>query len=117
MPFGVGPGQYAAYDATHTASHSLMVEILAEDGVLAVLAVLLLLLFVVRVAVRFVSMSDLPTDADLLRIAAVAGAGAFLLHGVIAGVPLALGTVNVWATLLWLQVGLAGSPCLDRSSG
>jgi hypothetical protein len=48
-----------------------------------------------------------PDDAVfLLRVACAAGAAGILVDGIVAGVPLALGQLNVWPVLLWLQVGL-----------
>lgn len=109
MPWGVGPGQYSSYDPTHTASHSLLIEILAEDGVLGAAGMIALFLFLAREGVRLlVRPARAGTDIYHLRLAAVAGSFAFLVQGIVAGAPLAIGPVNVWAALLWLQVGLVG---------
>jgi len=106
MPFGVGPGQYETYDPTHTASHSLFVEMLAEEGVLGAVAFLLLFILIIRQAL---SLSLSRTRADHLRLATLAGAGGFLLHGAFAGAPLAFGVVDTWAILFWIQIGIAGA--------
>jgi hypothetical protein len=107
MPFGVGPGRYETYDPTHTASHSLFVETLAEYGALGALAIVWLTLLVVQTGVRLAVRRARADDLYLLQVAAVAGAGGFLAHGILAGTPLAMGPVNVWATLFWIQLGLA----------
>lgn len=110
LPFGVGTGQYGAYDVVYTAPHSLVVQLLAENGIVGALAfgaVAALLLVDGRQGLRQNGRADL--DRFLLRAACLVGALGFLLHSMAAGAPLALGQVNVWATLLWLQIGIVAS--------
>jgi hypothetical protein len=102
-PLGVGPGQYELLDTAHTASHSLVIELLVEDGILGGAAFLGVLGYVVAAALRL-SVGARKTDLDRLAIASVAGAGAFLIQGTIAGAPLSIGSVNVWALLFWLEI-------------
>jgi hypothetical protein len=106
LPFGIGSGRYPAIDPVHTAPHSLFVQVLAEDGVLGALGFVFLIVAVALESGRLLVRPD-PDDAVfLLRVACAAGAAGILVDGIVAGVPLALGQLNVWPVLLWLQVGL-----------
>jgi hypothetical protein len=106
-PFGVGAGQYPRYDPVHTAPHSLALLVLAEDGVigLAGLGVLILFLVVEGLLVLRRLRRDQPS-VDLLRMACLGGTLIYLVHGLGAGAPLTLGTANVWSMVFWLQVGI-----------
>ena len=115
LPFGVGTGQYRDFDSVYTAPHSLAVQILAENGVAGLIALagigVLLFTQAIRIA-RRVRTTEL--DSFLLAAACVVGPLGLLLHGVLVGAPLAVGQVNVWAALLWLQAGvLAGLASSD----
>lgn len=110
LPFGVGSGAYPAYDPVHTAPHSLLVQVLAEDGVLG--AAGLLLLIGVLLVRTWQLLARRGTDTTfLLRTGCMAGALAFLADGVVSGAPLALGQLNVWPLLLAAIVALVESQC------
>jgi hypothetical protein len=108
LPFGVGAGRYPEYDPVHTAPHSLPLEVLAEDGLLAGLG-----LFAVTgwLVLAFTRLLRAPRDAKPpgfeLRVACVVGALAFLTLGFLGGVPLLLGSSNVWTALLSFEISLA----------
>jgi len=104
--FGVGTGQYQAYDAVYTAPHSLLLQLLAENGILGALAFLAVAALLLVDGVRGLRSEPHGDDLFLLRAACLVGAFGFLLHGIAAGAPFALGQVNVWAALFWLQVGI-----------
>ena len=107
LPFGVGTGQYRAFDEVYTAPHSLLVQLLAENGIAGGLAFLAIAALLLIDGVRALRPEQRALhDLFLLRAACLVGAFGFLLHGLLAGAPLALGPVNVWATLFWLQVGV-----------
>jgi hypothetical protein len=117
-PAGLGPGQYATYDPVHTAAHSLPVQLLAEDGPLALLGFVMLLGIVVFELVR-VSREILRTStpATYLRLAAGGGALLFLTEATVTGSQLAAGGLNIWGVLLWLQVGVVVALSGKRSQG
>jgi hypothetical protein len=110
LPLGVGPDQLARYSPHYHAAHSLPVQVLAEEGVLGLAGLLLVAAFLVVTLVellrRFGQTSE---ELALARLAAVAGAGAYLLQGAIVGVPLALGQDMVWAAVLAVLVGVAAA--------
>jgi hypothetical protein len=110
LPFGIGPGQYRASDELYTAPHSLLIQILAENGILGGLAALALAALLATDGVRGLRAGQRANhDLFLLRAASLVGAFGFLLHGIAAGAPLAVGQVNVWAALFWLQVGVVAA--------
>src|SRR5207249_58005 len=96
MPWGVGSGQYDVYDPAHTASHSLLVQVLVEDGLIGAAGLVLVYIFVLREGARMLRRNIYSLDNAALRWACLLGAGSFLLQGLIAGVPLAIGSVAVW---------------------
>jgi O-Antigen ligase len=106
QPWGVGTGQYAQYDEVNTAAHSLLVELLAENGLAGAVGFALIVAFVVGQAIKAFGERN-RGDVFLLRIACLAGAASFLADGLFAGAPLALGPVDTWASLLWLFAGIA----------
>ncbi len=110
LPLGVGPDELARYSTRYHAAHSLPVQVLAEDGVLGLAGLLLVAAFLVVTLVdllrRFRRSGE---ELALARLAAIAGAGAYLLQGAIVGVPLALGQDMVWAAVLAVLVGVAAA--------
>jgi O-Antigen ligase len=116
-PFGVGPGQYEQYDATFTAAHSLPVQLLAEDGVLGGVGFLLVVAYMAREAIRLRRRSQaLAAPVLHLRLALLGGTTLFLAQATATGSLFAVGALNVWATLFWLQLGLvAGTEVLTDS--
>jgi hypothetical protein len=106
LPEGVGSSRYLAYDPVHTAPHSLWIEVLAELGVLG-LAALALVAAAVASAAWWLLRRPRLGSGELVVGSAVAGAAAFLGHGLAAGAPLAVGRVNVWAIMLAVLVMLA----------
>ena len=104
-PLGVGAGQYAEYDPVHTAPHSLLVELLVELGPLGALLPVSLVAMLGLALVRL-ARSGLPHDEWLLRAGCALGALGFLVFGLLAGVPLAIGAVAVWSLLLAAQIGI-----------
>jgi O-antigen ligase len=110
LPLGVGPDQLGRSSPRYHAAHSLPVQVLAEDGVLGLVGLLLIAAFLVVTLVdllrRFGRTAE---DVALARLAAIAGAGAYLLQGAIVGVPLALGQDVVWAAVLGVLVGVAAA--------
>lgn len=104
-PLGVGSGQYAAYDPVHTSPHSLLIQLLVENGVLGGGLCLVLLAALCLAIVRF-TRTQVASDEWLLRVGCALGAGGFLVFGLIAGAPLALGAVAVWSLLLATQLGI-----------
>jgi hypothetical protein len=108
LPFGVGSGRYPLYDPVHTAPHSLPLEVVAEDGLLAGLGLLAVAGWLVLALVRLLQATRGPKPPGFeLRVACVVGALAFLTLGFLGGVPLLLGSSNVWTALLGVQVALA----------
>jgi hypothetical protein len=106
-PWGVGPGQYQQYDATFTAAHSLPVQLLAEDGVLGGIGFLLLVAYLAREAIRLLRGLRTPSPLGFrLRLALLGGTGLFLAQATATGSLFAVGAINVWATLFWLQLGI-----------
>jgi O-antigen ligase len=106
MPWGVGSGQYDVYDPAHTASHSLLIQILVEDGMLGAAGLVVVCVFVLREFARLLRRNSDSLDSAALRWACFLGAGSFLLQGLLAGAPFAIGSVAVWASLLWLLLAL-----------
>lgn len=107
LPFGIGTAQYRAYDEVYTAPHSLLVQILAENGILGGLALLSVATLLLVDGMRGLRRRQPPAyDLVLLHAACLVGALGFLLHGIATGAPLAVGQVSVWAALFWLQVGI-----------
>jgi O-antigen ligase len=108
LPFGVGSGRYPDYDPVHTAPHSLPLEVAAEDGLLASMGLLAVLGWLLVALVRLLraARGEKPPAFEL-RVACVVGSLAFLTLGFVGGVPLLLGSSNVWTALLALQVSLA----------
>jgi O-Antigen ligase len=110
LPLGVGPDQLARYSPRYHAAHSLPVQVLAEDGLLGLAGLLLVAAFLVVTLVDLLRrFGETAEELALARLAAVAGAGAYLLQGAIVGVPLALGQDMVWAALLAVLVGVAAA--------
>lgn len=113
LPFGVGTDQYPRYDPVHQAPHSLALKALSENGLLGALGWLLL--------AGYVCVRTLGTavrgrhEHRRLTLAAGAGALAIITHGVIAGVDLSFGHANVWALVLWIQIG--SLTALERTGG
>jgi hypothetical protein len=102
---GVGAGQYASYDPVHTAPHSLLIRLLVEYGFLGgVIVAALLTALCLRIF--HLARAPLPRDEWLLRLGCGLGATGFLAYGLIAGAPLAIGPVAVWALLLAVQLGI-----------
>jgi O-antigen ligase len=117
-PWGVGTAQYPRYDPVHTAPHSLAVQLLAENGVLGLAGLALLALFLLDRTTRLI-LSRRQRDAEpVVPLGCAAGALALLAEGAVAGVPLSIGPVSVWALLLWLLVGVLGidEEAIDDSS-
>jgi O-Antigen ligase len=106
LPWGVGSGRYLSYDPIHTAPHSLWIAVVVELGVLGLAALALVVAIVAAAAWWLVRRPHLGSR-ELVLGSAVAGAGAFLGHGIAAGAPLAVGRVNVWAVMLAVLVMLA----------
>jgi hypothetical protein len=104
-PLGVGSGQYANYDPVHTSPHSLLLQLFVENGVLGGASCLVLLVALCLAIVRFTRV-PIETDEWLLRVGCALGTGGFLVFGLIAGAPLALGAVAVWSLLLAVQIGI-----------
>lgn len=110
LPFGIGIGQYRAYDEVYTAPHSLLVLLLAEAGIVGGLAFLAVVALLLADGVRGLRPERRAIhDLFLLRTACLVGALGFLLHGLVSGAPLAVGQVNVWAAVFWLEVGVVAS--------
>ena len=110
LPWGVGSSRYPVYDPVHTAPHSLWIEVVAEVGVLG-LAALALIAAAVASAAWWLLRRPQIGSAELVAGSATAGAAAFLVHGLAAGAPLAVGRVDVWAITLAVLVMLAaGAP-------
>jgi hypothetical protein len=108
LPFGVGSGRYPLYDPVHTAPHSLPLEVVAEDGLLAGLGLLALTGWLILALVPLLRATRGPKPPGFeLRVACVVGALAFLTLGFLGGVPLLLGSSDVWTALLAVQVSLA----------
>ena len=101
---GVGSEQYPVYDPVHTAPHSLLVRLLAENGVLGG-AAFVLILACIGTAGRSLT-TGLSNDEWLLRIGCFLGTSGFLAYGLVAGAPLAIGPVAVWSLLLGAQLGI-----------
>jgi hypothetical protein len=110
MPWGVGSGQYGTYDPAHTASHSLLIQTLVEDGLLGAVGLTLVCLFVLVGIARQFRRRGYSRDQSDLRWACLLGCGAFLLQGLVAGAPLAIAPIAVWASVLWLLLWLTSSP-------
>jgi O-Antigen ligase len=108
LPWGVGSGRYLSYDPVQTAPHSLWIAVFAELGVLG-LAALALVVAVVAAAAWWLVRRPYLGSRELVLGGAVAGAGAFLGHGIAAGAPLAVGRVNTWAVILAVLVVVAGA--------
>jgi O-antigen ligase len=107
LPFGVGPGQYDSYDPTRTATQSLLVQTLAEDGILGGFGIVLMIVFVARAGIALVVRSRSPDlERQTLLLACAAATAAFLASGTVAGAPLTVGPMNLWAVILWIELGL-----------
>lgn len=104
-PFGVGTGQYVRFDPAQTAPHSLLAILIVENGVLGGLGLLLLLAILSERLFR-IARSRTIDDGALLQLGALAGAFGFIVEGILAGVPLALGTIDVWAVCLWCLIAI-----------
>lgn len=102
---GVGTGQYARLDPAQTAPHSLLVLLVVENGVLGGLGLVLLLAVLSARLLRLAWSGDMDNGA-LLQVGALAGAFGFIVKGIVAGVPLVLGTIDVWAASLWALVAI-----------
>jgi hypothetical protein len=107
-PIGLGPGQYPAYDPVHTAAHSLPVQLLAEDGPLALVGFIVLFAIVVVELLRLLrGYLTRSAAAPYLRLAALGGALLFLTEATVTGSQLAVNEINLWGLLLWLQIAIA----------
>lgn len=115
-PWGIGTAQYPRYDPVHTAPHSLAVQLLAENGVLGLAGLGLLALFLLDRTTRLILSRRQRGAEPLVPLGCAAGALALLAEGVVAGVPLSIGPVSVWALLLWLLVGVLAIDG-DRNDG
>jgi hypothetical protein len=105
LPWGVGTDQYLLHDPVHASPHSLAVAAVAEQGVAGGLALALLVAVLAGEGLRLARRRP-PDEIALPALACLAGAAAYLVNAVGAGALLALGTANVWAGLLALQVAL-----------
>ena len=105
---GVGTGQYVLFDPLHTAPHSLLVLLLVENGVLGAVGLLLLLGVLLARLFRVARFRSLD-DGALLQLGALAGTIGFIGKGIIAGVPFAVGSIDVWAACLWSLVAIGMS--------
>jgi hypothetical protein len=100
-PWGVGTGQYLAYDPVHTAAHSLALQVLSEIGVFGLAGLIVFIVFVLVSGLGILRHRRGPPDGYLLGIGCAAGLCGYLLNGLGAGSLLALGPVLLWALVLW----------------
>lgn len=114
-PFGVGSGEYPLYDPVHTAPHSLVLQLLAENGIFGVAALLTLAVFVVLNGIRLLRYR-FTSEAYIVGIASTAAALALLLEGSAAGMVLAIGDVVVWPLLLFLLAACSTPSQAERMS-
>jgi hypothetical protein len=103
---GVGTGLYAPYDPVHTAPHSLLVQLLAENGIVGGAGLLVLLVYLGLALYRAVT-SPTRSDSTELATACLIAAFVFLVTGIAGGVQLANGYTNVWPVAFALIVALA----------
>ena len=104
-PFGVGTGQYPLYDPVHTAPHSLLVELLAENGILGAAALLAVGWYICAALLRLLRRPR--RDGFELELACLLGAGAFLGVAVLGGAALLNGYTDVWPVALAVLLGLS----------
>jgi hypothetical protein len=108
VAFGVGTGLFVVYDPVHTAAHSLLVQILAENGVLGGAGLLTLVAFTALALLGSLRATSWSPRVEL-DVACLLGALVFLLMAIAAGVQLADGYTNVWAVAFALMLGLAAA--------
>ena len=118
-PFGVGTGFYPKYDPVHTAAHSLLVELLAENGVLGVSGLAALLWFTGVGLVRLFT-GKVERRRFELQLACLLGSLAFLGTAILAGVQLTDQYVDIWPVAFAILAAIAAggaTPEADVEAG